>query len=246
MCPNTYQYIDLTIKVFALIGIIVAARQFVIARRTHLFDVYREAMKLLDEDEVRAARNWVYDIESSLYDREQWVFIKKKPQKPEAALSTMTLEETMSKYEAELTRYTHKQMAERTARAFDRLGLLVREGRIPIDLIARFYVTPILRCWYKLGPYIEAVRVKRYQRGHMWEFENLVFSVVVPNVIKGRGIWKFVKTHEGLEAYKESIEASPVNLLAEIAQPKYRDEDYCPPQKLWQIQSLWSSVLCRR
>jgi hypothetical protein len=126
-------------------------------------------------------------------------------------------------------------MAERTARAFDRLGLLVREGRIPVDLIARFYVTPILRCWYKLGPYIVKVRDKRQQKGHMWEFENLVFAIVKPRVTLGRGVWKNVKAHEGLEAYKEAVDATPINLLHEIEPPKFRDNDYQPPERLWHL-----------
>jgi hypothetical protein len=232
---SEYQVLDLCIKALALLGIGIAVRQLLVSRRTHLFDVYREAMKLLDDDEVRAARNWVYDSLRTLYDTEDWVSLKAKPSKPEASLNSVPLEERLKAYERELERYSHKQMAERTARAFDRLGLLVREGRIPVDLIARFYVTPILRCWYKLEPYIVKVRDKRQQKGHMWEFENLVFAIVKPRVTSGRGVWKNVNAHEGLEAYKEAVDATPINLLREIQPPKFRDNDYQPPERLWHL-----------
>jgi hypothetical protein len=232
---STYQGLDLCFKALTLVGIGVAVRQLLISRRSHLFDVYREAMKLLDSDDVRSARNWVYDISPNLFDTEGWISLNAKPTEPKTSLPGLDLEARLRLYEEELERYNHKQMAERTARAFDRFGLLVREGRIPIDLVSHFYVTPILRCWYRLAPYIVRVRDKRQQKGHMWEFENLVFAVVKNRVKSGRGVWKNVVAHEGLEAYKATADAVPINLLREIQPPHFRDNDYDPPENLWHL-----------
>ena len=65
-------------------------------------------------------------------------------------------------------------MAELVARAFDRFGLLIREGQVPVNILARFYVSPGLGCWYQLSRNLNAVRARRNQTGHMWEWEKQI------------------------------------------------------------------------
>lgn len=225
--------IDLTIKSLALGGVAVAAWQLCMNRRAHLFSVYKEAMALLDDGKTRQARNWVYKMDRNLHDKEKWLDLTQEPSKPEQS-PNQSNKTQWSDYEVKMCRWNDKQMAEITARSFDRLGLLVREGRIPVDLIASFYVTPILRSWYKLAPYIEAVRLDRKQRGHMWEFENLATKIVIREAKSGKGPWAGVKEHENLEAYKEPNGNNGINLLL-LEHPEYWDSNYGPHENLWYL-----------
>jgi hypothetical protein len=72
----------------------------------------------------------------------------------------------------------NRAKAELISRALDQLGYLVREGIVPLNVVARFYSYPTLKCWYQLSPYVAAVRKSRGQIGHMWEWENLVTKIM--------------------------------------------------------------------
>jgi hypothetical protein len=227
---------DLCLKALALVGVIVALfqwrtanRQLRIANhqratadRTHLFNVYAKALDLLDETEMRTARNWVYKMDSDAFkpQREGWIAMLAEPPESE-----------VSRREA----WKNKQRAEKVARGFDRLGLLVREGRIPINLVARFYVTPILRCWINLRPYVEAVRKDRSQNGHMWEFENLAVEIVLKGAQSDAGVWRGVREHENLRMYQASHASDPIDLLENTKHAAGWHAAYAPV-RLWIIE----------
>jgi hypothetical protein len=229
-----YQLVDIVFKAFVFVSIIIAASQFYTNRRSLLFTVYRDAMEIFDDPETRAARSWVYKMPRNLFNTEKWIEITGPPSEPKGDLPNKSLAEQTDDYEAALVVWHHKQMAERTVRVCDRFGLLIREGKVPVDLLAHFYTTPVLRAWYKLADYIEAVRKDRIQRGHMWEFENLVFDIILPAAERGTGTWKHVKEHENLETYIEHKDAEPINLLA-LQRPAYRFDKYVPNENLWYL-----------
>jgi hypothetical protein len=136
-------------------------------RRIRLFDIYKTVFEMIDEEGMREARHYVQDdMEMDAYsaEKENWLEI-----------------ESPAKHRGEDWKLD-KERAERVARAFDRLGLMVREGRVPINMVARFYSRPTLLCWQKLSPYIRTQRQKRKQPGHMWEWENLVFEILIPGL----------------------------------------------------------------
>ena len=97
----------------------------------------------------------------------------------------------------------HRAQAEKVVRSFDQLGFLVREGRVPVDTIARFNVVPILHAWYALSPYVLAVRKQRGQPSHAWHFENLVYGIMLPGLDSGRGPWRGVLAYDFPETDKE-------------------------------------------
>jgi hypothetical protein len=153
-----------------------------------------------------------------------------------------------------------RQAAETTARAYDRLGLFVREGLVPVDLVAAFYVAPVVDGWLRLHRFIEAERVRRGQPGHMWEFENLVYGIILPGLSEGADSpWAGVGRHEGLEqpicdGLRERMNASRTSddpgflregetrlqwLKGSRKNLTPRDEKYNPPHTLWRLRR-WS------
>lgn len=234
----TYKPLDITIKLVTLVGVGVAVFQLFVNQRAHYFNVYRDSMKVLDEEAVRQARHWVYGIDNrNIWKKEGWLRLGAEPRPKEGAHP-----KEKAVCEEQKEHWTHKVLAERVAKSFDQLGLLVREGRVPIDLVARFYTTPVLRCWYLLSPYIAAVRGFRDQRGHMWEFENLALGIVVPAVKRGTGPWQGIKEHENLTSYPfhgrklngDLFIKERVNLL-ELRHIDKWDSSYSPEESLWHL-----------
>lgn len=123
----------------------------------------------------------------------------------------------------------HRASAERVFRAFDQLGLLIREGRVPLNAITRFYVRPILEAWYKLGPYIKAVRDKKDQPSHGWEFENLVYDIILPNLKLNRGLWEGVQGHD----FPHGAATTWLNVLISEGPDPQGDTTYKPPKNIW-------------
>jgi hypothetical protein len=113
------------------------------------------------------------------------------------------------------------------ARALDQLGYLVREGIVPLNVVARFYSYPTLRCWYQLSPYVAAIRVSRKQPGHMWEWENLVWKII-KGARSGAGIWTGALEHDNLRDYAQKIEERTKDF------PKARD--WNPPDRSWEYR----------
>ena len=159
-----------------------ATEQARAARVEHLNNVHQLIFERLDAAEIRAARHYVYAIDTTLangkheelppltdspltYQNEHWVEL--------GGLGLTHGDETQRMLWQE-----HKDKAEKVARALDQLGYLVREGIVPLNVVARFYSYPTLKCWYKLSPYIAAIRKDRQQLGHMWEWENLVKKII--------------------------------------------------------------------
>jgi hypothetical protein len=196
------------------------------ARRDHINNVYRVVFEKLDSDEVRAARHYVYemdkipdgsgglvdrkgkDVSSLTYQNERWLELD--------AMGASVPEEWRK----------NRTKAEKIARALDQLGFLVREGIVPVNIIARFYTYPALKCWYKLCPYIHEIRTKRDQKGHMWEWENLV-QMIIDKTGDGNGVWKGSRHHDNLDNIIDQIEVRKraLNLL--------RDEKWKPPDRSW-------------
>lgn len=187
-----------------------AAWQLAIRRRAHLLEVYRHAFDLLDSPEIRTARRFVYKMDRNVYEAEHWLDLDKFEK------------------EAEHDKWNHHlEMAELVARAFDRLGLLIREGRVPVNILARFYASPALRCWYQLAPYLNAARTRRNQTGHMWEWENLIFEIIRPGLRSNVGVWKGVSKHDKLEDWLEKAEHARKEMQS--------DTDYTPRGSMWEL-----------
>lgn len=201
------------------IALFFAAAQLATRRRAHLLEIYRAVFEMLDASQMRDARKYVYSIEDSMrkvFENEHWQDLAKYKTDPNYAEWKK-----------------HREMAEMVARSFDQLGLLVREGRVPVDIIARFYASPILRCWYKLTPYIESERSSghRNQPGHFWEWEHLVSDILLEHLKDNTGVWKGVSKHDKLEDWAGKVEHELSQML--------RDKVYSPPQRLWELGPWW-------
>lgn len=213
--------IDIAIKAVGLGALVFAYRQLLTNTRAHLFTVYKDTFAMLEEPALRVARQWVYEMKDrACFETEKWIDMAESP--PDAKGD-------------QLKHWEHKQHAERTLRLFDKLALLVREGRVPLNFIARFYARPVLLCWYQLSPYVEALRKRRQQPGHHWEYENLVFNIVIPalkgdEVRGGLAIWKGVALHDGL--CTAHVAGTTVNLVGQ-ERLGFRDKDYGPPLNTW-------------
>jgi hypothetical protein len=179
------------------------------AKQDHLSGVYRIVFELMDEKKVRDARHIVYEMHP----------ITAKDVAPEQLRDAQYWKGSPTRAEIDA--------ADTVARAFDRLGLLVREGVVPLNIVAHFYVSPAIRCWYKLQPFVGVERDKRMQNGHLWEWENLVLRILIPKIQEGEGVWKGVSKHDGLESYCDKIQRQAYEA------PIPSDKDYAPASKLW-------------
>jgi hypothetical protein len=193
----------------ACIAVVFYREQARAATQEHRNNVHQLVFERLDSSEIRAARHFVYSIDTALnngkledlpplnkdnfaFQKEHWMLLGS----PGFALGTP----------AERTLWQeHKDNAERVARALDQLGYLVREGIVPLNVVARFYTYPTLKCWYKLSPYVRAIRETREQFGHMWEWENLVWKII-KGARDGKGIWEGTLDHDNLKDYADKIE----------------------------------------
>lgn len=203
--------LDFVVKVTGLVTLFVLIKQLriqqranLIQQRAHLVDVYRNVFGLMDESSIRQARGFLYKCKDTERTRMR---------------ETLDLEKDMQ----------HK--VEKLVRAFDQLGLLVREGQVPVDIVARFYASPAIRCWYVLTPYILAEREYRGQPGHLWEWENLVRRIISPGLSQG-GVWTGVADHDALGEWARKVEE-------DARDEKFRrwsDEGYSPSTHLWEIE----------
>lgn len=66
-----------------------------------------------------------------------------------------------------------KNAFDEVARTFDKLGLLVKNGVVPLDFVMDFYARPIVITWHRVREYVEEERKERGQPGHMKKFEEL-------------------------------------------------------------------------
>jgi hypothetical protein len=191
------------------------AYQSATRRRAHMLEVFRQVFNMMDASDVadiRDARRFVYQVHRTAYQAEHWL--------------------ELDNYKNDHNYHTWKinyARAERVARSFDQLGLLIREGLLPINILARFYASPAVRCWYQLSPYVNALRAPgaRNQPGHMWEWENLVCNIIIPRFRNDRGSWRGVSRHDMLEDYAAKILHEREQMI--------RDKDYSPPQRIWEV-----------
>ena len=216
--------------VAALAALYFYSKQASAATRDHLNNVHQLVFERLDAPEIRAARHYVYDMDSTLnatgepqergpldtenlaYELEHWLTLDR----PGFAGGS---EEQLKTWRQ------HKANAEIVARAFDQLGYLVREGIVPLNVIARFYSYPALRCWYKLSPYVGALRRARHQFGHMWEWQNLVQKIIRGASTKS-GIWKGAIDHDNLQDYADKIQVR-------TGRDFPNDDNWAPPDRSW-------------
>ena len=214
-----------------LAALVYYKRQAWAATKDHLNNVHQLIFQRLDAPEIRAARHYVYSMDARVDSTGNRV-----PREP-GDISNLTFE---SEHWLELdspgcpgTQEDHqrwqpnKGKAEMIARALDQLGYLVREGIVPLNVVARFYSYPTLKCWYELSPYIAAVRVARKQHGHMWEWEHLV-KKVIKGVRTDTGLWKGAGEHDNLKEYAERIEKRTKGFPT--------DEKWNPPDHFWECQ----------
>ena len=189
-----------------------AVYQLALRRRAHLLELYRQAFAIMDAADVREARHFVYKLDAQAHEKEHWLDLDNHRIDPNHPV----------------WRENHGR-AERVARSFDQIGLLVREGLLPVNIVARFYASPALRCWHRLSPYINADRSpgNRNQPGHMWEWEHLIFKVIIPGLKKGKSTWKGVSAHDKLEDFIHKIEYQHQSMI--------KDADYNPGSTLWEL-----------
>jgi hypothetical protein len=216
----------------AFLGLRHYKHQAVAATRDHLNNVHQSIFERLDKADVREARHYVYaldrkpdnegkivdgaplELDKLTFQKEHWLLLGSKdcPGSPE-----------------EQKRWgANKGKAELIARALDQLGYLVREGIVPLNVVARFYSYPTLRCWYQLSPYIAAVRLDRKQHGHMWEWENLV-KKIIKGAISDCGLWKGTGEHDNLNDYAAKIKER----TADEAKFPW-DRKWLPPDLSWE------------
>ncbi|HUZ45486.1 MAG TPA: DUF4760 domain-containing protein [Terriglobia bacterium] len=200
-----------------LLAFLATIHQLGIRARAHLLDVYRQAITMMDG--IREDRHYVATIKrEETYKDEHWL-----------DKSECDKNEDWKK---------HRESAEKVFRHCDQLGLLVREGRIPVNVVARFYVRPILQAWDHLRPYIIEVRKKRPQPSHGWEFEHLVHHIILPGMEHNRGVWKGVEEHEFPSLSAENIPRGaehPRRLLERVRRDEGGDLFYKPGDNVWEI-----------
>src|SRR3989339_392560 len=214
--------------VMASLGItafFIACANWTSGRRAHLLNVYTKIFELLDNKEMRDARSYVTKLraidESNkrielLIEEEHWV---------DKDFHQLSKNPDFNNWKV------NREKIEQVTRSFDHLGLLVREGKVPINLLAQFYASSAIRCWFSLNPYIKAVRKARNHNGHLWEWENLIEKVIIPGLHSNKGVWKGIKEHDGLLPYIQEI-ALELPLMQ-------RYDSYKPPIKLWEIGGIW-------
>lgn len=212
----------------ALVALWFYGKQASASTRDHLNNVHQLIFQRLDAPEIRAARHYVYALDTTVEDNGEL----KERQPTETSDLTYETQHWLalgspscpgSAEHQEVWRQ-NRAKAEAMARALDQLGYLVREGIVPINVVARFYSYPALRCWYQLSPYVGAVRTARRQPGHMWEWENLVRKIIV-GARNGEGIWQGTRQHDNLDEYASKIEQRTKDF------PK--DTDWNPPDRSW-------------
>lgn len=87
------------------------------------------------------------------------------------------------------------------ARTFDDLGVLVKNGAVPLEFVFDYYSAPIVVTWHRLQPYVDYLRnTKKKQLGHMKKFEILAIYCK-----KHRD-----KEHPGEETFKLSDEQKKI------------------------------------
>jgi hypothetical protein len=172
-----------------------------------LVEVYRNVFEIMDKPQIRIARRFLYKYDDSNRDQ-------------------------LRSYLATDENEDMKTKVEELVRAFDQLALLVREGQVPVDIVARFYASPAMRCWYILTPYVLAEREYRGQPGHLWEWENLVLRVITPGLRQGGGIWSGVAAHDALGEWAKKAEED----ARDDKFKRWSDGDYTPGTHLWAIE----------
>ena len=168
--------------------------------KEHLSNIHLAVFERLDAKEIRSARHYVYAMDQIVDAEGKW-----RERKPEEMDELAFRTESWLAQESGGAKSDGKGKAEIVARALDQLGYLVREGIVPVNVVARFYTFPTLRCWYQLCPYVYAIRDERDQLGHMWEWENLV-ERIINGARGGKGVWEGTSAHDNLERYASMIE----------------------------------------
>jgi len=72
-----------------------------------------------------------------------------------------------------------QQKLDQLARAYDKVGLLVKHGVVPSEFLFDFYSCPILVAWSTIWPLIDRVRKDRVQKSHMLKFEILAIGAAL-------------------------------------------------------------------
>jgi hypothetical protein len=219
LCDVTKTILTLLLGGSGALALFFGAYQLALRRRAHLLELYRQAFAIMDGADVREARRFVYQLDPQAHKKEHWL-----------ELDNYKMDPSYPVWRENLGR------AERVARPFDQLGLLVREGLLPVNIVARFYASPALRCWHKLSPYINADRspASRNQPGHMWEWEHLIFEVIIPSLKEGKSTWRGVSAHDKLEDLIHKVEHEHQSMI--------KDSEYNPPSMLWELgrwYELW-------
>jgi hypothetical protein len=239
--------IEVIVALSTILALFFYARQARAATKEHLNNVHQMIFDRLDADRIRASRHYIYtlakevdgvilaqDPDKKLLLEENWFEDDRFTYKKERWLE-LSSSQVQGVSQAKLKQWTeNKEKAETVSRALDQLGYLVREGIVPLNLVARFYTVPTLKCWYALCPYVQKIRHDRDQKGHMWEWENLV-NRIVGGASKNKNVWKDASKHDKLMDIIIKIE------VQQAAAGYSWDDEWNPPDQSWVNRSLSAS-----
>lgn len=62
------------------------------------------------------------------------------------------------------------------ARAYDKLGLLIKHGVVPLEFVLDYYSKPIVSAWKYLEPFVQEVRRQKRRPGYWKKFQRLAMQ----------------------------------------------------------------------
>jgi hypothetical protein len=89
------------------------------------------------------------------------------------------------------------------ARSYDKVGLLVKHGVVPVDFLFDFYSRPIVTGWTHIGPLVRNERNSRDQSGHMLKFEVLAVGASLYREAKYQEAPKFSISAEDVSKWRK-------------------------------------------
>lgn len=204
-------------------GGLLTALAFIVQSRyyskTNLFNAFKEAVKSLEEE--HAFRSKVYAQDSAGFNKPPWSLVGtagsdgKWPGKEHWPWSDDVSEEKLNKL----------------CRAFDTIGLMVRLGVMPVDIVATYFSRPTLMTWLKCAPFIRARRRFSKHPGFRWHFEFLVFNVVIPGILSDKGPWRGMRDLDKLDPILHDVAIDSLSAVIGID----RDESFAPSVSYWKL-----------
>lgn len=145
-----FLYIYTILTFLTLLTVVVAGiaayRQLAAAERNLRFQIYRDLLTMVDEFERERHR-----IEHEFpKDTTDFDFKSLPPEQCEKL--------------------------ERVCRSFDKLGMMVAKGVVPLSFLMDFHTRGLVIVWHRLRPFVQQLRDKRNQKGHFKQFQMLAIA----------------------------------------------------------------------